>query len=258
MDTTELRQRLKDYTFYHRIQLTDDIITGTPGNGEASEEMLKALDSVDLKGKRVLDVGCRDGLYSFIAERSGAAEVIAIDNDLSRGAVDVLIPYLGSGVRMHEMNLYELTAAHFGVFDVLIFSNLLYHLRYPFWAFKVLKDVIKPGGKLIVGTAIYCGAENHAMLYCPIGLEGPNGDPTSCTFFNRKGLVDTLTSLGWRTLSAAVRTPPIAPEKTRRRSSRAVSSSSSTGHAANATVDRTAHKHDVNSRIGGEAPGRPF
>ena len=81
--------------------------------------------NADLNGKRVLDVGCRDGLYSFMAERRGAADVIGIDNDLSKAAVEVLIPYFGSAVRMHEMNLYELTAARFGTFDVLIFADVL-------------------------------------------------------------------------------------------------------------------------------------
>ena len=35
--------------------------------------------------------GCRDGLFSFYAEKRNAAEVIAIDNSLSSGAVEVLI-----------------------------------------------------------------------------------------------------------------------------------------------------------------------
>src|SRR5262249_11270632 len=152
-----------------------------------------------LTGKRVLDVGCRDGLYSFLAERQGAREVIGIDNDLSRAAVDVLIPHFGSTVRMHEMNLYDLTPAPFGTFDVLIFADVLYHLRYPFRAFQVLHDVANPRAMLIVKTALYCGTEDLAMLYCPIGLESPY-DPTSCTFFNRKGLTDSLSSLGWQTL----------------------------------------------------------
>jgi tRNA (mo5U34)-methyltransferase len=30
------------------------------------------MDNVDFRGKRVVDIGCRDGLFSFEAERRGA------------------------------------------------------------------------------------------------------------------------------------------------------------------------------------------
>src|SRR4051812_2971451 len=35
----------------------------------------------DLTGARVLDVGAFDGFYAFLAERRGAARVVAVDND---------------------------------------------------------------------------------------------------------------------------------------------------------------------------------
>jgi tRNA (mo5U34)-methyltransferase len=43
-----------------------------------------------VRGKRVIDIGCRDGMFSFEAERMGAAEVTGIDNDLSTAAVEFL------------------------------------------------------------------------------------------------------------------------------------------------------------------------
>jgi hypothetical protein len=46
------------------------------------------------------------------------------------------------------------------------------------------------------------GEPDKAMLFCPIGHEGPyDFDPNSCTFFNEKGLVDTMKSLGFETVS---------------------------------------------------------
>lgn len=200
MEESELERRLEGYNFYHTIPVTERL--STAGTHGADTNMVTALGT-DLTGKRVLDVGCRDGLYSFLAEKLGAAEVIGIDNDLSRGAVDVLIPHFSSAVRMHEMNLYDLTVEQFGTFDVIVFADILYHLRYPFRAFQVLRDVAKPGATLIVKTGIFCGSEDLAILYCPIGLESPY-EPTSCTFFNRKGLVDSLSSLGWRAVSVTL------------------------------------------------------
>ena len=83
---------------------------------------------------------------------------------------------------------------------MIIFPGVLYHLRYPFWALKVIRDVLKLGGHLLIETAIWEGERNNAMLFCPIGEESPY-EPSSCTFFNVKGLVDTLKSMGFKTIS---------------------------------------------------------
>src|SRR5262249_46689676 len=144
---------------------------------------------------RVLDIGCRDGLFCYEAEKLGAAEVIGFDNDPSPGATEFLIPFFNSKVAIHELNIYDLKPETFGRFDIVLFPGLLYHLRYPFWALKLVRDVLKEDGHLILETAIMVDSNDHAMLHCPIGSDSPY-EPTSCTFFNMKGLTDTLQSLG--------------------------------------------------------------
>jgi hypothetical protein len=69
--------------------------------------IMAELHRCDLAGKRVLDIGCRDGLFSFEAEKMGAQEVLGIDNDLSPGATEFLIPWFQSKVRMQAVNLYD-------------------------------------------------------------------------------------------------------------------------------------------------------
>ena len=94
MNENEIRQEMNKYKFYHIIQLTDNITT--PGNPlflPAQNLCMKYLKSLDLKGKRVLDIGCRDGLFSFAAESMGAAEVVGIDNDIGKPVTDFLIPF---------------------------------------------------------------------------------------------------------------------------------------------------------------------
>jgi SAM-dependent methyltransferase len=151
---------------------------------------------LDLRDRRVLDIGCRDGLFSFEAEKLGAKEVIGIDNNLSTGAVEFLIPYFNSKVKMHELNLLGLKPEDFGLFDIIIFSGVLYHLRYPFWSLKIIRDVLQTGGYLIIETAIFRDKNKYAMLHCPVGSESPY-EGSSCSFFNMKGLNDTLSSLGF-------------------------------------------------------------
>ena len=195
MDEKQLIDELRKYNFFHIINLTENISTsGDPDAVPIQDVALRALRTIDLKDKRVLDIGCRDGLFSFEAEKLGAREVIGIDNDLSLGAVNLLIPYLKSNVKMYELNLMDLTPETFGMFDVVIFPGVLYHLRYPFWALKRIKDVLHEGGKLIVETAINIDDNSRAMLFCPLASDSPYG-VTNCTFFNVKGLVDTLSSM---------------------------------------------------------------
>jgi SAM-dependent methyltransferase len=196
MDENKIRDELKKYDFYHILELTENI--STPGWEQlvpSQKVILKSLRSLDIKNKRILDVGCRDGLFSFEAEKLGAGEVIGIDNNLSLGAVNFLIPYFNSKVKMYELNLLDLKPETFGMFDVVLFPGVLYHLRYPFWALKLLKDVMCDGGQIIIETAVFMDDNQHAMLFCPVGSESPY-EASSCTFFNLKGLVDTLSSLG--------------------------------------------------------------
>jgi 2-polyprenyl-3-methyl-5-hydroxy-6-metoxy-1,4-benzoquinol methylase len=196
----EIREAMSRYKFYHIIPLTQTLSTpGNPAYNPAQELFMKHLKKLDLKGKRVLDVGCRDGLFSFAAESLGAAEVVGIDSDLSKPATEFLIPFFKSKVRMLQQNLYDLKAQELGFFDVILFPGVLYHLRYPFWGLKVLRDMMKPGGVLLTETAIWRGDPNNAMLFCPIEQDSPY-EETSCTFFNEKGLVDTLKSLNFDTV----------------------------------------------------------
>jgi SAM-dependent methyltransferase len=193
----DLLKQISKYDFYHRIRLNDRIVT--PGINRAQiHKNLEAIKKLELKGKKILDIGCRDGIYSFEAEKMGAKEIIGIDNDISKPAVEFLIPFFNSKVKMVEMNLFDLKPESFGMFDVIIFPGTLYHLRYPFQALKIVTNALKEDGILLVETAILQEDFDRAILYCPINEDGPFGS-TSCTFFNPKGLIDTLQSIGIET-----------------------------------------------------------
>jgi 2-polyprenyl-3-methyl-5-hydroxy-6-metoxy-1,4-benzoquinol methylase len=197
-DNIALQRRLDGYSFYHCLELNPEVTTkGYEEFRAIQAPVTRALGSLPLAGKRVLDVGCRDGLFSLQAERLGASEVIAIDNELSSGTVEVVLPYLRSGVQMFGLNLYDLTPDKFGKFDIVVFAGVLYHLRYPMWGLKRIRDVLNPHGWLLIETAVFVGHDDLPLLYCPIDDESPY-EPTSVSFFNVKGLTDTLSSIGIR------------------------------------------------------------
>src|SRR5713101_6728024 len=194
MDAT-VAAALDRYSWYHCIDLSADV--RTPGLKIMLPIQASIMDELhchDLAGKRFLDIGCRDGLFSFEAEKMGASEVVGIDNDLSIGATEFLIPYFNSKVKMHAVNLYEFKTHE--PFDFVLFAGVLYHLRFPFLGLKKIADAMKPGAKLIIETSMLATREGHALLYCPAPEDGPH-EPTSVTFFNHAGLTATLRSLGF-------------------------------------------------------------
>ena len=200
----KLKERVDGYRWYHIIKVMDGLYTNSCLPDKSIKWFqtmwdfdLECMKNVDFKNKKVLDIGCRDGLFSFEAERQGAKEIIGIDNDISRGAVEILIPLFKSKVQMHELNLYDLNPEKFGCFDVIMCLGILYHLRYPFWGLKKISDCLSDGGILLLECGMLANEflEDTPFLYCP--TEDSPYETTSCTFFNKKGLITTMRSLNF-------------------------------------------------------------
>jgi tRNA (mo5U34)-methyltransferase len=105
-----------------------------------------------LEGKRVLDVGCADGFFSFLFERRGAKEVVAIDayeSDLFLYAKEKL----GSKVKYLIMDVYDISPEKIGYFDFVFCGTLLIHLTDPIRALRNIRSVIK-NGELICANPV--------------------------------------------------------------------------------------------------------
>lgn len=201
-DKEKLLKEMGKYKWYHNIKVKDDLYTNPdcPDYKRLWDFNFECMKGVDFSNKRVLDIGCRDGLFSFDAERRGAKEVIGIDNNISKGATEFLIPLFGSKVKMYELNLYDLTPEKFGTFDIIIFFGVLYHLRYPVWGLKKIADCLSKDGILLIESGMLTEERNEKeLLYCPV--ERSPYEITSCTFFNKKGLCVTMETLNFQLLN---------------------------------------------------------
>jgi len=212
MNQIELTNQLNQYKWYHKIKVADQLYTQSvvPHFQHMWDFNLNAMKIVDFNDKKVLDVGCRDGLFSFEAEGRGAREIIGIDNDLSVGATQFLIPYFQSKVKMYQMNLLDLTPERFGAFDIILFFGVLYHLRYPVWCLKKLVDCLANGAVMLIESGMLLDPryEDVEFLYCP--FENSPYETSSCTFFNQKGLDTTMRSLGCEALDCKTLPPTLA------------------------------------------------
>ena len=83
----DLLERVQALTWVHSIDLGNGIVT--PGMwGPPSPTIMRALDTIDFHGKKVLDIGCWDGLWSFEAEKRGATTIVATDLNTQRWPPD--------------------------------------------------------------------------------------------------------------------------------------------------------------------------
>jgi tRNA (mo5U34)-methyltransferase len=146
--------------WYHRIEVAPGVVT--PGVND-SQMILDALELPEsLEGLRVLDIGARDGFFSFECERRGAAEVVAIDYlTPEETGFPIARELVGSQVELRQANVYDLTPEEFGTFDLVLFLGVLYHLRDPMLALDKIADVST--GKLILETH----AIDDAVLVAP-------------------------------------------------------------------------------------------
>lgn len=136
--------------WYHQIELAPGLVT--PGIND-SQQMLDALRLPErLDGQRVLDIGARDGFFSFECERRGA-EVVAIDSyPPEQTGFPIAKELVGSQVELLQWNVYDLSPEQFGTFDLILFLGVLYHLRDPMLALDKIWSVCRD--KLIVETQI--------------------------------------------------------------------------------------------------------
>jgi tRNA (mo5U34)-methyltransferase len=139
----EIKEKINSVAnWYHRIEIKPGIVT--PGIND-SPAMLRALQiPQDCSGLRVLDLGTRDGFFAFEFEKRGAAEVVALDYfPKEKTGFAVAAELLGSKVTYVQANIYEVTPEKYGLFDVVLFLGLIYHLPDPLGALDIARAVCK-------------------------------------------------------------------------------------------------------------------
>jgi len=172
----ELLRIARSLHWMHAIDLGDGFVT-TGDWGPLFDHKLQAFSAIDFRGAKVLDIGCWDGLFSFEAERRGAAEVYATDLVSQRPLTDhptLLVARAArkSSVRYFpDVSVFDIEKLGVRDFDVVIFSGVYYHLKDPLRALARLRRVMKDGARIYVEGAVLnkpgCYAAFHYRApYC--------------------------------------------------------------------------------------------
>src|SRR5262249_24312229 len=98
---------------------------------------------VDLRGKRVLDIGAWHGCFSFECERRGASEGVALTLEpADQSGFDRLRDALGSkAVRLVPQSIYAAAPTERGACEVVLCLGVRYHLRYPLLAIYRIRNL---------------------------------------------------------------------------------------------------------------------
>lgn len=120
------------------------------------------LTEIEFKSKKVLDIGCLNGQYSFYAERMGGT-VTSIDiteskktNHFQGNSCDSYIyahkQFKSKAKYLFPYSVYDIE--NLGKFDVVLFLGVFYHLVHPLLAIEKINSVLKIGGVMTLETEI--------------------------------------------------------------------------------------------------------
>lgn len=120
---------------------------------EAGIGLSQHLRQLDLKDKKVLEIGCGLALPSFLVTKSGG-NIVATDFhadvpkflELNQKNNQTFFPYKV----MNWRNEIERTRTDLGLFDLVIGSDILYESQHPTQVAKALIAFLKPSGKILL------------------------------------------------------------------------------------------------------------
>lgn len=128
----------------HEIVITPKMSFGT-GHHATTHVMIQFLEQVKVKGKQLLDFGTGTGILAILAEKCGAVEITAIDNDdwsIENAAENIAVNHC-TNIKLQKADSIEAL----GLFDVIL-ANINRHVILA--NMPHLKQHLRPGGVVIL------------------------------------------------------------------------------------------------------------
>lgn len=118
----------------------------------------------DLRGHRVLDVGCANGYHCWRLRAAGASLVLGVDP----GKLPVAQFWLSQAyIQDSQVGVLPLALEQMPlqpIFDTVLSMGVLYHRRSPLDHIEELRQCLKPGGQLLLETLVIDGELGHSLV----------------------------------------------------------------------------------------------
>jgi SAM-dependent methyltransferase len=153
-----------NFRWYHALELMPGVMTAGCrfDNVILTRQLLKG---IDVAGMNCLDIGAMDGLVSYLCERRGAKRVVAYDRQsrvadvftngdrfrFARESLGSRIDYLWN-VPISQIKA-ESAKLDLPLYDVVVFSGVLYHMFDPMAGLAWVRNLVRDGGLLLIETA---------------------------------------------------------------------------------------------------------
>ena len=181
-----LEERIAAHFWWHSIDLGNGIVTpGRKAPKRMAIEFANTFGCLDLTGRSVLDIGAWNGGFSVEAIHRGATRVVALDhftwNEPSyrgRETFDLVNEITGLEIEAIDIDLDspQLSLAHLGRFDIVLFLGVFYHLRDPIAALREIAALAREA--LVVETLVERRLNPRPSMSFYPGAER-SGDPTN-------------------------------------------------------------------------------
>ena len=118
-----------------------------------------------LAGRQVLDIGCGNGYYALRSYGQGAALVIGVDPAqkfvMQFYALKKYLPH----IPVHVLPFgSESIPSALRAFDTVFSMGVLYHRRSPIDHLMQLREMLRPGGELVLETLVIEGDEQQVLM----------------------------------------------------------------------------------------------
>ena len=128
------------------------------------ERILPHLQS--LQNRLILDVGCGNGYHCWRMLGAGASRVIGIDPSAKFiFQFNAIKKYAGAELPIDVLPLgIEHMPAKMAAFDTVFSMGILYHRRSPMDHLRELRELLRPGGQLVLETLVIDGPEGQVLV----------------------------------------------------------------------------------------------
>ena len=135
--------------------------------GTITEETNEILKELNWKSKKILDVGCGTGYFSYKAAKKGA-DVLGID--FSTEAIEIAqTKYQHSHLEYQQMDVKKIKDKY----DVIVSIGTLEHMDNPLQILKLFKKYLNPKGKIIITSPNWTNPRGYMLMTLWLLFDAP-------------------------------------------------------------------------------------